>query len=342
MKKSIPLNLLMFTLGSSVLVSAKAQDDLVYVAVEPCRIVDTRNAGGAIGADTSRNFRVSGTMGELAAQGGTTDCLDPKAGAGLKPLAATAYVIAVPDVGTGAGVLSAYPSGQMSPPVGSGSTVNFSPGQVIGNTTTISLCSQNACPSDGDLAILARNTDQHVVVDVQGYFYPLLIEGTCSTNASTRFVDNGDGTICDRQTGLMWEMKNASDSNVDLNNPRDMDNNYTWASTIGGTAPDGTAYTDFLARLNNTVAASKFDTPFARHTDWRIPTLSELQTIVDCSVGSPCIDPIFGPTAETIYWSSTSNGNNLAFAWLINFFDGNVLSFSKGTEIRMRAVRGGR
>jgi len=60
----------------------------------------------------------------------------------------------------------------LPPPVGAGSTVNFAAGQVIGNTTNITLCDQVACPTDGEFAILARNTNQHVVIDVQGYFYP--------------------------------------------------------------------------------------------------------------------------------------------------------------------------
>ena len=160
-------------IGLTLSTYVHAQDDLVYVAVEPCRIVDTRNAGGAIPANNFRNFLVSGTIGQLAVQGGTTNCLDPKAGTGIKPLAISAYVLAVPPPGSGSGVLTAYPSNQLPPPVGSGSTVNFAAGQIIGNTTNITICDPNGfCPSNGEFAILARNTNQHVVIDVQGYFYP--------------------------------------------------------------------------------------------------------------------------------------------------------------------------
>jgi hypothetical protein len=171
MKKSLSFTLLMMVLETTALTPVRAQD-LVYVPVDPCRIVDTRNAGGAITANTFRNFRVSGTLGELAAQGGTTNCLDPKAGTGLKPLAITAYVLAVPASGSINGVLTAYSSNLPPPPAGSGSTVNFAAGQVIGNTTNITLCDQTSCPIDGEFAVLARSTNQHVVVDVQGYFYP--------------------------------------------------------------------------------------------------------------------------------------------------------------------------
>lgn len=172
MRKSILLTLFMIFAGSTSFTSVAAQG-LVYVPVNPCRIVDTRNAGGAITANTFSNFRVSGTAGELAVQGGETDCLDPKTGTGLKPLSISAYVVAVPPgPGSGSGVLTAYPSDQLPPAVGAGSTVNFAAQQVIGNTTNITLCDPaGSCPTDGEFAILARSTNQHVVIDVQGYFY---------------------------------------------------------------------------------------------------------------------------------------------------------------------------
>ena len=189
----------MITLGVTALVPVQAQDDLVYVAVEPCRIVDTRNAGGVIPANNFRNFRASGVLGELAAQGGVSDCLDPKTGTGQRPLAVVAYVLAVPSPGSGSGVLTAYPSNLPPPPVGSGSTVNFAAQQVIGNTTTITLCDLNgACPTDGEFAVLARNTDQHVVVDVQGYFYPANVQSSGESQFAgftTATFDGGQGVV---------------------------------------------------------------------------------------------------------------------------------------------------
>jgi hypothetical protein len=192
MEHSASFKLLVFTLVSITLSPVMAEDELVYVPVSPCRIVDTRIAGDAITANTYLNFRVSGTLGELASQGGQTDCLDPKAGTGQKPLAISAYVVAVPANGSSTGVLTAYPSHLPPPPVGAGSTVNFAPGQVIGNTTNITLCDQATCPTDGEFAILARNTNQHVVIDVQGYFYPSAVQQFVAQDA------NGD-TI-----GVMW------------------------------------------------------------------------------------------------------------------------------------------
>jgi len=147
----------MFILWPTSLIPVNAQEDCIYVAVDPCRIVDTRNAGGAITANTAntfRNFRVSGTVGELAVQGGTTDCLDPKAGTGLKPVAISAYVLAVPATSSiGGGVLTAYPSDQIPPPVGAGSTVNFAAGQIVGNPTNVTLCDPASCLLDRDIPV---------------------------------------------------------------------------------------------------------------------------------------------------------------------------------------------
>lgn len=156
--------------------SVQAQtQDLIYVAVEPCRIVDTRNGLGLpVAKNQHRNFLVAGTSSQLFDQGGSQSggCAAPKPV--QIPAAIAAYVIAVPaDSSVGNGALVAYPSDQPEPPVGAGSTVNFAQGQTIGNTTNIKLCSPAGCPADGQFAILSRNSDEHVVVDVQGYFYPV-------------------------------------------------------------------------------------------------------------------------------------------------------------------------
>ena len=164
----------------------------------------------------------------------------------------------------------------------------------------------------------------------------------CSSNSPTRFVDNGDGTICDHQTGLMWEKKNAADGTRDLNNPHDVDNIYTWKNTADGddTNPDGTAFTEFLARLNGEIAGSRPSEQLAGYSDWRLPTSAELQTILDCNF-SPCINPVFGPTAASVYWSSTSRANSPNSAWGVFFDDGFVVSGGKSSDGHVRAVRGG-
>jgi len=239
------LGVVLLVLGATTITPVEAKD-LVYSAVEPCRIVDTRKAGGAILANDFRNFRVSGALGELAVQGGTTECLHPKAAIGQVPLAIAVYVLAVPVRGSGPGVLTAYPSDKQPPPAGSGSTVNFGRGQVIGNTTIITLCdpSSGFCPANGEFAILARNTNQHIVVDVQGYFYAhkgldaisTIIKSTSIGNSTSPFVSTQLTSICPSGSII-------TGGGVTCNSPRGRSPPNRGFVTINGPGLDPNSYT---------------------------------------------------------------------------------------------------
>jgi uncharacterized protein DUF1566 len=177
---------------------------------------------------------------------------------------------------------------------------------------------------------------------------------TSTTTTTLRFVDNGDGTVTDHQTGLVWEKKVAGISCGPLFFPLALhcvDDTYRWISVP---MLSGEPFTSFLAALNGGAtgvgdcvsADGKAVTGgFNGHCDWRLPTVDELQTIVDpgaagCGSGSPCIDPIFGPTAVAGYWSSTTAADPDT-AWVV-FFDGSRM-FDTGKLILnfVRAVRGG-
>lgn len=150
-----------------------------------------------------------------------------------------------------------------------------------------------------------------------------------STCTNTRLVDNGDGTVTDNATKLRWEKK-TDDGSV-----HDKDNQYTWSAT--GSAPDGTAFVNFLGTLNNntsnfgeTVAGC-----FAGHCDWRLPTLGELATLRDISDKT-----VLGPLHTSDYWSSTSFAFNQSTAWPVNFFGGLVVGGEKANTLCVIAVRG--
>jgi uncharacterized protein DUF1566 len=171
-----------------------------------------------------------------------------------------------------------------------------------------------------------------------------------------RFVDNGDGTVTDNQTGLMWEKKTGTTGNVtlcldpaDCPNPHDVNNAYTWTNIFisGDTAPDGSLFTNFLQRITAALSTSTDgvivkDVCFAGHCDWRIPNVAELKTIPNCGASGPCIDPIFGPSQASIYWSSTTDAAHSFSVWIVSLDGAGVTSFTKGGAIFVRAVRGGR
>lgn len=155
---------------------------------------------------------------------------------------------------------------------------------------------------------------------------------------NVRFVDNGDGTISDYETGLMWEKRARDGSLHDVGTVWQ-----TWSSS--GTAPDGSIWTRFISGLNA-------GDGFAGHKDWRIPTLTELQGILDNSLPPPKMPPVFnngcvdGCTVTTcscphggFVWSATPDANNPYYAWVVFFNEGRSLTEGKWNGAAVRAVR---
>jgi len=119
-------------------------------------------------------------------------------------------------------------------------------------------------------------------------FFVLCVRGNPGYGRND-FHDNSDGTVTDRATGLMWS---AGDSGQGMN----WQNALAWVQKKNGEK-------------------------FLGHDDWRLPSVKELQSIVDYTrspdtTRSPAIDPVFHCTPITnevrqadypFYWSATTH-----------------------------------
>lgn len=95
------------------------------------------------------------------------------------------------------------------------------------------------------------------------------------------FTDNGDGTVTDHLTDLMWIKTPLSDT-------------LTWE--------------DALINAENLSTAG--------FNDWRLPNIKELQSISNPTAGSPAISTaFFNLTGNRKYWSSTTLPNHTEKAW---------------------------
>jgi hypothetical protein len=163
---------------------------LVYTPLPPCRLIDTRLAGGSLAAGIPRNFRVIGS--NLSSQGGSaTGCGIPDPGPAT---AAIINFVAVNPVGAGNLRAWAYSTPQVGPP--NASILNYAavPGLNIANGIAVPICDPaQSGPCPDDLRVQADISNTHLVADVVGYFERFRKEearsfsilGSASANATT-------------------------------------------------------------------------------------------------------------------------------------------------------------
>ena len=75
------------------------------------------------------------------------------------------------------------------------------------------------------------------------------------------------------------------------------------------------------------------------YTDWRLPNIKELQSIVDYSSYNPSIDTNYFTYNSSYYWSSTTNSLNPSYAWIVGFNSGYSANGSKNGNSSVRCVR---
>ncbi len=129
---------------------------------------------------------------------------------------------------------------------------------------------------------------------------------------SPRFTDNGNGTVTDKLTGLIWT-KNANLAG----------GTKTWQEAL-----------DYVRTLNT-----------GGHSDWRLPNRKELFSLIDYSKHNPPLPAeatqLFQNVQFGDYWSSTTYAANTSIGWFVNMFIGYVYISSKSNSNYVWPVRSG-
>ncbi|MCC5816375.1 MAG: DUF1566 domain-containing protein [Leptospira sp.] len=136
-----------------------------------------------------------------------------------------------------------------------------------------------------------------------------------SRTYNNNFRDNGDGTISDRTTGLVWQKCSIGQT----------------GTTCSDTAASLLNWNDAILNCNSQTLAAR---------TWRLPTLNELRTLMDIlKATNPRIDETYFPsTEENTYWSSTSNSSPTTIAWRVNFTNTAIDRIAKTNTFPVRCV----
>ena len=125
------------------------------------------------------------------------------------------------------------------------------------------------------------------------------------------FTRNASGVVTDSRTHLEWQ--------DDYSNNGGSIKNTTWRNAI-----------DYCVNLN-----------LDGNTDWRLPNLNELTSLVDDVKYNPAINPTFVNTNSNDYWSSTTYASNYDSAWIVSFGYGFQNGNTKDYNYYVRCVRAG-
>ncbi|PID46489.1 MAG: hypothetical protein CSB47_03800 [Proteobacteria bacterium] len=154
-----------------------------------------------------------------------------------------------------------------------------------------------------------------------------------------RYQIHNNGTVSDRNTGLMWKRCSEGQSGEYCQQGKAKEYNWQQAQALKGSR-------------------------FAGYSDWRVPTIEELRSLVFCSNGTPAEEAwdyacdgkndrngsyqrptinqtAFPNTPASRFWSSSPYAGYSNYAWYVDFYDGDGHPDHKNNSRYVRLVRGG-
>ncbi|MEI6563265.1 MAG: DUF1566 domain-containing protein [bacterium] len=160
-----------------------------------------------------------------------------------------------------------------------------------------------------------------------GSAYPALVAKTGQTNSLTS-GDDGD-----LRKGMTWPTPRftvQANTNVVLDNLTSL----MWARNAN--LPGGATNWSDAVSYCKTLA-------YGSYSDWRLPNVRELQSLIDFSQYSPVLPPDhpFTDVQSDYYWSSTTYTHESSSAWHVLLSDGYTYYSTKGTLFYVWPVRGG-
>ena len=140
-----------------------------------------------------------------------------------------------------------------------------------------------------------------------------------ASNPDSVYIDELNGTVTDSRAGLMWKQcaEGLSGASCQTGSVQ----TFTWA---------------------NALAHAEAST-FAGYTDWRLPNVKELASLVeDCRVSPSINTNLFPNTPTWDFWSGSPDAYPSYGAWFVNFYRGYANgSGGRSHGNRVRLVRGG-
>lgn len=185
-------------------------------------------------------------------------------------------------------------------------------GDVVGDCSG-GFCSQATVPQTGQTTSYGPRDDGE------------LERGVAQPNP--RFTDNGNGTVTDNLTNLIW-LKDA-----------DCFGHRVWANALAAT---NSLASGSCGLTNGSVAG-----------DWRLPNVRELESLVHYGYFDRSLpntagtgqwvegDPFLAVQSDRAYWSSTTYANNASIAWVVGMGDGSATFDPKFFSYRVWPVSGG-